>query len=72
MDRELLNPSGVHLPQAHYSHVACVAQTLYISGQLAMDHAGAVVGVGDAKAQARQCYANLAAILAIAAGVSAT
>jgi enamine deaminase RidA (YjgF/YER057c/UK114 family) len=43
--------------------VARVGQTLYISGQLAMDPSGAVVGVGDARAQARQCYANLAAIL---------
>ena len=49
MDSELQNPPGVHPPQAHYSHVA---------------RAGAVVGVGDARAQARQCYANLAAILA--------
>ena len=64
MDRELLNPSGVHPPQAHYSHVARAGNTLYISGQLAMDPSGAVVGVGDATAQARQCYTNLAAILA--------
>ena len=64
MDRELQNPPGVHPPQAHYSHVARAGQTLYISGQLAMDSSGAVVGVGDARAQARQCYANLTAILA--------
>ena len=64
MDRELLNPSGVHPPQAHYSHVARAGKTLYISGQLAMDPSGAVVGVGDARAQARQCYDNLAGILA--------
>ena len=63
MDREILNPPGVHPPQAHYSHVARVDKTLYISGQLAMDRSGAVVGVGDARAQARQCYANLATIL---------
>jgi len=62
--RELSNPPGVHPPQAHYSHVARAGQTLYISGQLAMDASGAVVGVGDARAQARQCYANLTAILA--------
>ncbi len=64
MDRELLNPPGVHPPQAHYSHVARDGRTLYISGQLAMDPSGAVVGPGDARVQARQCYANLAAILA--------
>lgn len=64
MDRELLNPPGVHPPQAHYSHVARSGKTLFISGQLAFDPSGAVVGIGDARAQARQCYANLAAILA--------
>jgi enamine deaminase RidA (YjgF/YER057c/UK114 family) len=64
MDRELSNPPGVHPPQAHYSHAARAGNTLYISGQLAFDPAGAVVGIGDARAQARQCYANLGAILA--------
>ena len=64
LNRELINPPGVHPPQAHYSHVARDGKTLYISGQLAMDPSGAVVGPGDARAQARQCYANLAAILA--------
>ena len=64
MDRELLNPPGVHTPQAHYSHVARAGSTLFISGQLPIDPSGAVVGPGDARAQARQCYANLAAILA--------
>ena len=63
MDRELLNPPGVNPPQAHYSHVARTGKTLYISGQLAFDASGAVVGMGDARAQARQCYVNLAAIL---------
>ena len=64
MERELGNPPGVHTPQAHYSHVARVGQTLYIAGQLAMDPAGVALAPGDARAQARQCYANLAAILA--------
>jgi enamine deaminase RidA (YjgF/YER057c/UK114 family) len=63
-DRELLNPPGVHPPQAHYSHVARAGQTLYISGQLAVDPSGAVVGVGDARAQARRCYDNLAVVVA--------
>ena len=64
MDRELGNPPGVHTPQAHYSHVARAGQTLYIAGQLAIDPAGVALGIGDARAQARQCYANLAVILA--------
>jgi enamine deaminase RidA (YjgF/YER057c/UK114 family) len=61
---EFLNPPGVHPPQAHYSHVARAGQTLYIAGQLAFDPSGTAVGIGDARAQARQCYANLARILA--------
>ena len=63
MEREFLNPPGVHQPQAHYSHVGRVGNTIYISGQLALDGSGALVGAGDARAQARQCYANLAAIV---------
>jgi enamine deaminase RidA (YjgF/YER057c/UK114 family) len=62
--REWTNPPGVHTPQAQYSHVARIGQTLYISGQLAFDPSGQVVGVGDARAQARQVWANLLAILA--------
>jgi enamine deaminase RidA (YjgF/YER057c/UK114 family) len=58
------DPPGVLAPQAHYSHVARVGDTLYISGQLAFDPAGRVVGLGDVRAQARQAWANLKAILA--------
>ena len=61
---EWLNPSGVHVPQAHYSHVGRVGDTLYISGQLAFDAEGRVVGLGDARAQARQAWQNITAILA--------
>ena len=64
MAGELLNPPGVHPPQAHYSHVARSGNTLFISGQLAIDASGKAVGIGDARAQARQCYDNLATILA--------
>jgi len=64
VEPELRNPPEVHTPQAHYSHVARVGQTFYISGQLAIDASGAVVGIGDAAAQARQCYRNLSLILA--------
>ena len=61
---EWLNPPGVFTPLAHYSHVARAGNTLYISGQLAFDQNGQVVGIGDAREQARQCWKNLTAILA--------
>jgi enamine deaminase RidA (YjgF/YER057c/UK114 family) len=61
--REWTNPPTVHTPQANYSHVARVGNTLYISGQLGLDRDGQLVGLGDARAQARQVWANLVAIL---------
>jgi enamine deaminase RidA (YjgF/YER057c/UK114 family) len=62
--REWTNPAGVYAPQAHYSQVARIGQTLYVSGQLGLDQNGLLVGDGDAKAQARQAWRNLLAILA--------
>src|SRR5438309_3743464 len=62
--REWTNPPGVYAPQAHYSQVARVGKTLYISGQIGLDESGALVGEGDALAQARQCWRNLLGILA--------
>jgi enamine deaminase RidA (YjgF/YER057c/UK114 family) len=61
---EWTNPPGIYVPQAHYSQVARVAQTLYISGQIGLDESGELVGPGDARAQARQAWRNLIAILA--------
>jgi enamine deaminase RidA (YjgF/YER057c/UK114 family) len=58
------NPPNVYVPQAHYSQVARVGNTLYISGQLGLDIDGELVGPGDARAQARRAWRNLEAILA--------
>jgi enamine deaminase RidA (YjgF/YER057c/UK114 family) len=60
---ERSNPPGVHAPQANYSHVTRVGNTLYISGQLALDPDGALVGPGDAEAQAEQCYRNVKSVV---------
>jgi 2-iminobutanoate/2-iminopropanoate deaminase len=60
---ERVNPPGVHTPQANYSHVTRVGNTLYISGQLGLDPDGHLVGQGDAEAQAEQCYKNIQAII---------
>jgi 2-iminobutanoate/2-iminopropanoate deaminase len=60
---ERINPPGVHTPQANYSHVTRVGNTLYISGQLGLDVDGTLVGPGDAAAQAEQCYRNIQAIV---------
>lgn len=60
-----VNPTTLPKPTG-YTHVVEVAggRTLYVSGQVAMDKAGAVVGKGDLKAQTRQVFENLKSALA--------
>jgi enamine deaminase RidA (YjgF/YER057c/UK114 family) len=61
------SPAGVGAPNASYAHVAVVdlgsATMLVLAGQVAIGPSGDLVGVGDFSAQARQCFANVAAIL---------
>lgn len=63
MERERLNPPGLHTPHANYSHVARVGNVLYLSGQIPVDADGNLVGAGDAEQQAEQCFRNIEAIL---------
>lgn len=55
-----INPPGLPKPNG-YSHVVEVGsgRTVYISGQVALDHDGKLVGDGDFQAQAEQVFANL-------------
>lgn len=57
-------------PTPGYTHVVVVTggRTIYVSGQVALNRSGEVVGEGDLKAQARQVFENLRAALG-AAGV---
>ncbi|MFE9702364.1 RidA family protein [Streptomyces sp. NPDC005930] len=59
-------PEGV-APAAQYTHVVLgTGRFVAVSGQLALDEDGTVVGVGDAAAQARQVFENLRRCLASA------
>ncbi|MET7290719.1 RidA family protein [Streptomyces griseoloalbus] len=59
-------PDGV-APAAQYTHVVTGAGRLVaVSGQLALDEDGKLVGEGDAEAQARQVFENLRRCLAAA------
>ncbi|HSK04868.1 MAG TPA: RidA family protein [Kofleriaceae bacterium] len=62
-----LNPPTLSAPRG-YSHVVEVTsgRTLYVSGQIAVDPDGLVVGAGDFEAQTRQVFENLKAALAAA------
>ena len=67
MKRETLNPSTLSTPRG-YSHVTVVtsARQAHISGQVALNAAGEVVGKGDLAAQTEQVFTNLDHALAAA------
>lgn len=59
-------PAGV-APGFGYSHVvAATGRLIAISGQVALDESGQLVGPGDPEAQARQVFENLRRCLAAA------
>jgi enamine deaminase RidA (YjgF/YER057c/UK114 family) len=60
----LFNPSTIHKPFG-YTHVAEVTtgKVIYLSGQVAFDRDGNLVGKDDYQAQLRQVFTNLAAAL---------
>lgn len=62
-----INPETLSKPTG-YSHIAIVpaGRQAHISGQVAFDAGGAIVGKGDIGAQAEQVYANLKTALAAA------
>jgi reactive intermediate/imine deaminase len=62
-----MNPGTVAPPIGSYSHVVRVdtadATWLHVSGQIALDPGGTLVGQGDLAAQTEQVFENLARIL---------
>ena len=46
------------------SQAVRIGNTIYLSGQIAVDEQGRVVGEGDITAQSRQCFENMKAVLA--------
>jgi enamine deaminase RidA (YjgF/YER057c/UK114 family) len=70
MPTQFLNPPGL-CPTNGWTHVvtATGGKTIHVSGQVAVDERGQLVGKGDLKAQTEQTFANLAVALK-AAGAS--
>jgi reactive intermediate/imine deaminase len=50
-------------PLSHYTDAVWAGDTLWISGQLAVDQDGTLIGAGDATAQAEQVFRNLGLVL---------
>jgi 2-iminobutanoate/2-iminopropanoate deaminase len=68
--REIAAP-GLAEPISHYADAVVAGDTLYVSGIVPVDAAGAIVGGDDVVAQTRQVFANMERILS-AAGASAS
>ena len=68
MEKTFQNPESAPRPIGPYSQVVRIetgdTAFLFISGQIAVDLDGKLVGAGDTAAQTDQVYKNLAAILA--------
>ncbi len=67
MANQIIKPETVH-GTTGYSHAVRAGNTLYISGQVAQDREGNVVGRGDIVAQAAQVFSNLKAVVEAAGG----
>ncbi|MFI6480383.1 Rid family hydrolase [Nonomuraea sp. NPDC050663] len=59
-----VNPATVPATNGMYSHAVRAGGTLYVSGQVALDADGKVVGEGDMTAQAEAIFENIGRILA--------
>jgi 2-iminobutanoate/2-iminopropanoate deaminase len=70
MERKTIQPNSVADPRPRYSQgiVTDGGKVLFIAGQTASDAQGNVVGKGDIKAQTRQVFDNIKAVLEAAGG----
>jgi len=62
MSRNAISTTGVSVNPA-YSHVVRAGDLLVVSGQVALDEQGAVLGPGHPVAQTRQAFENLRRVL---------
>jgi 2-iminobutanoate/2-iminopropanoate deaminase len=58
-----LRAPGLMEPISHFSDAVIAGHTLYVSGLVATNEAGEVVGAGDVVEQTRQIFRNLKSIL---------
>jgi reactive intermediate/imine deaminase len=70
MRKQVLNPPSVPAPVGNYSHLVRLelgdAVLLFLSGQVALDEHGQLVGEGDMARQTEHVYETIAQILAAA------
>jgi 2-iminobutanoate/2-iminopropanoate deaminase len=62
--RKEIRVAGLAEPISHYTDAVLAGGLLFVSGAVAVDREGSLVGGDDVVAQARQVFANLGEILA--------
>jgi enamine deaminase RidA (YjgF/YER057c/UK114 family) len=68
MVKQIVNPPTVSTPRGYSHAVRKAGVPVHVAGQVSIDPSGAVVGPGDIEAQARQAFANLAAVVGACGG----
>jgi enamine deaminase RidA (YjgF/YER057c/UK114 family) len=70
MEKKVIQPKTLNDPRPRYSQGIQTSggKLLFVAGQTASDKDGNVVGKGDIKAQTKQVFANLTAVLQEAGG----
>ena len=66
MSREEIRVDGLAEPISHFTDAVRAGSLLFLSGIVAVDGEGRLVGGDDVVAQARQVFGNMAAVLAAA------
>jgi enamine deaminase RidA (YjgF/YER057c/UK114 family) len=69
MKRHHVRPNGLAAPNGFSQVVEFSGKLVVVSGQVAFDADGQIVGRDDPEAQARQVFANLTALAAAGAGL---
>ena len=72
MEKQFFNPPNLHRPRG-YTHAVAVngGRLIFVSGQVAFDQEGSLVGKSDLRVQAEKAMDNLVAALAAAGAAPA-
>ncbi len=68
MSKEIVNPAGMAPPTGYSYAVKKSGSPVFISGQVALDADGKIVGEGDAAAQTEQVFRNLRTVVEACGG----
>jgi enamine deaminase RidA (YjgF/YER057c/UK114 family) len=68
MSKQIVNPGSMSPPSGYSYAVKKAGTPLFISGQVAIDRSGKLIGPGDAAVQTEQVFQNLRTVVEAAGG----